>query len=166
MTPEESLAELGLALPTPNTPVGSYSMTSQAGSLLFVSGHGAFDGGRPVHRGRLGSDLSTTQGAAAAAEVMLNLLASVKAHLGELSRVTRCVKVLVFVNSAPEFAEQHIVANGATDLLARLFEGEVDPPARSAIGVAALPLGFAVEIEAIFELDSHPPVMGPRRASR
>lgn len=153
MTPEQALAELGLVLPTPNPPVGSYSMASQVGPMLFVSGHGAFDDGRPIHTGRLGSDLSTAQGAAVAEVVMLNLVATVKAELGQLTRVARCVKVVVFVSSTPDFTEQHLVANGATDLLARVFGADVGRPARSAVGVAALPLGFAVEIEAIFEVD-------------
>jgi enamine deaminase RidA (YjgF/YER057c/UK114 family) len=154
MTPEAALAELGLVLPAPNAPVGSYAMATRSGSILFVSGHGALDDGRPVHTGRLGADLSTTQGAAAAEAVTLNLLATVKAELGHLSQVARCLKVVVFVNSTPEFAEQHLVANGATDLLGRVFGSKVGRSGRSAIGVAALPLGFAVEVEAIFEV--HP----------
>ena len=82
---------------------------------------------------------------------MLNLLATVKAEVGDLSRVTRFVKVVVFVNSAPHYTEQHIVADGATDLLVRTFGDRIGRPARSAVGVAVLPLGFAVEIEAIVE---------------
>jgi len=82
---------------------------------------------------------------------MLNLLATVKTELGDLSRVARFVKVVVFVSSAPHFTEQHVVANGATDLLVRIFGGRIGRPARSAVGVARLPLGFAVEIEAIVE---------------
>ena len=151
MTPEEALDRLGLALPTHNTPVGSYAMATRAGTLLFVSGHGAFHEGRPRHLGRLGSELDTADGAAAAQEVMLNLLATVKAEVGQLSRA-RCLKVVVFVSSAPGFSEQHLVANGATDLLVRLYGEDAGRTARSAVGVAALPLGFAVEIEAVFEV--------------
>ena len=154
MTPETSLHGLGLVLPSVNTPVGSYVMCRRTGTLLFVSGHGAFEDGQPVHTGRLGAGLTTAQGAAAAEAVMLNLLATVKGEVGELSRVTSCVKVLVFVNSTPDFEEQHVVADGATGLLSSVFGEEVGRPARSAIGVASLPLGFAVEIEAVFEVDT------------
>ena len=140
-----------LALPAPNVPVGSYVMAVRSGDLLFLSGHGAFEDGRPVYTGRLGETMTSEQGARAAEAVMLNLLATIRAELGDLSRVARVVKVVVFVNSAPDFTEQHLVANGATDLLARVF-GDAGRPARSAVGVAALPLGFAVEIEAIVEI--------------
>ena len=152
MTPEDALARLGLELPTPNTPVGSYVMATQTGPLLFVSGHGAFRDGSPVHLGRLGADLSTREGAAVAEVVMLGLLATVKARLGELSRVARFVKVVVFVSSTAEFAEQHVVADGATNLLVEVFGEDAGRPARSAVGVAGLPLGFAVEIEAVLEV--------------
>jgi enamine deaminase RidA (YjgF/YER057c/UK114 family) len=140
-----------LVLPAPTAPVGSYVMAVRTGDLLFVSGHGAFEGGRPVHTGRLGETMTTEQGARAAEAVMFNVLATIRSELGDLSRVARLVKVVVFVNSTPEFTEQHLVANGATDLLARIFGSEART-ARSAIGVAALPLGFAVEIEAVVEL--------------
>ena len=138
-------------LPAANVPVGSYTMAVRTGDLLFLSGHGAFEDGRPVHTGRLGETMTTEQGARAAEAVMLNLLATAQADLGDLSRVARMVKVVVFVNSTPDFTEQHLVANGATDLLARVF-GPAGRPARSAIGVSALPLGFAVEIEAVMEI--------------
>jgi enamine deaminase RidA (YjgF/YER057c/UK114 family) len=142
---------LDLTLPAVNVPVGSYVMAVRTGDLLFLSGHGAFEDGRPVHTGRLGETMTTEQGARAAEAVMLNLLATVRAELGDLSRVARVVKVVVFVNSTPHFTEQHLVANGATDLLARVF-GPPGRPARSAIGVASLPLGFAVEVEAVVEI--------------
>jgi enamine deaminase RidA (YjgF/YER057c/UK114 family) len=142
---------LDLTLPAVNVPVGSYVMAVRTGDLLFLSGHGAFEDGRPVHTGRLGETMTTEQGARAAEAVMLNLLATVRAELGDLSRVARVVKVVVFVNSTPHFTEQHLVANGATDLLARVF-GPAGRPARSAIGVASLPLGFAVEVEAVVEI--------------
>jgi enamine deaminase RidA (YjgF/YER057c/UK114 family) len=140
-----------LTLPAPNVPVGGYVMAVRTGDLLFLSGHGAFEDGHPVHTGRLGDTMTAEQGARAAEAVMLNLLATVRAELGDLSRVARVVKVVVFVSSTPEFTEQHLVANGATDLLARVF-GPAAGPARSAIGVASLPLGFAVEIEAVLEI--------------
>ena len=139
---------IDLDLPAPHAPVGSYTMAVQAGDLLHLSGHGAFEDGVPVHTGRLGESMSTEQGAHAAEAVMRNLLATVQAELGDLDRVTRFVKVVVFVSSTPDFTDQHLVANGATDLLERVF-GPDARPARSAIGVASLPLGFAVEIEAV-----------------
>lgn len=151
MTPEERLERAGFPLPQVNVPVANYLMAVRTGSLLFLSGHGAFEGGRPVHTGRLGEDLSTEEGRLAAEAVMLNLLATVRAELGTLSAVVRVVKVVVFVSSTPAFTEQHVVANGATDLLVRAFGEEVGRPSRSAVGVAALPLGFAVEIEAVLE---------------
>jgi enamine deaminase RidA (YjgF/YER057c/UK114 family) len=151
MTPEATLEKAGVVLPTRHPAVGTYVMVARTGSLLFVSGHGAFDGGRPIHTGRLGEELSTVEGTVAAEAVMLNLLATVKAEVGDLSRVARFVKVVVFVNSASHYTEQHVVADGATDLLVRTFGDRIGRPARSAVGVAGLPLGFAVEIEAIVE---------------
>jgi enamine deaminase RidA (YjgF/YER057c/UK114 family) len=143
---------LDLSLPDPHSPVGSYVMAVRTGSLLFVSGHGAFSDGAPIHTGRLGESLTTEQGKHAAETVMRNLLATVRDELGDLGHVARVVKVVVFVSSTPEFAEQHLVANGATDLLVEVLGDAVGRPARSAIGVAALPLGFAVEIEAVVEV--------------
>jgi enamine deaminase RidA (YjgF/YER057c/UK114 family) len=139
-------------LPPPARAVGTYEMAVRTGSLLFVSGHGAFDDGQPLHTGRLGESLTTEQGAQAAEAVMLGLLATVQHELGDLDRVARVVKVVVFVSSTPSYAEQHLVANGATDLLVRVLGERRGRPARSAIGVAALPLGFAVEIEAVVEI--------------
>lgn len=143
---------IDLTLPPPARAVGTYAMVARTGGLLFVSGHGAFEDGTPIHTGRLGESLTTEQGARAAEAVMLGLLATVQDELGDLERVERVVKVVVFVSSTPAFTEQHVVANGATDLLVRVFGAHRGRPARSAIGVAALPLGFAVEIEAIVQI--------------
>lgn len=145
--------DIDLTLPPPARAVGTYAMTVRTGGLLFVSGHGAFEDGRPIHTGRLGESLTTDQGARAAEAVTLGLLATMQDELGDLQRVGRVVKVVVFVSSTPAFTEQHIVANGATDLLVRVFGENRGRPARSAIGVAGLPLGFAVEIEAIVEIE-------------
>ncbi len=151
MSPEERLEGAGLRLPEVNEPVANYVMALRDGRSLIVSGHGAFDQGRAIHTGRLGESLSTEEGRQAAEAVMLNLLATVRAQLGSLSEVTRVLKVVVFVSSTPDFAEQHLVANGATDLLVQVLGDEAGRPARSAVGVASLPLGFAVEIEALFQ---------------
>jgi len=144
---------IDLTLPPPARAVGTYAMAVRTGGLLFVSGHGAFEDGRPVHTGRLGESLTTEQGARAAEAVMLGLLATAQDELGDLERVERVVKVVVFVSSTPAFIEQHVVANGATDLLVRVFGEHRGRPARSAIGVTALPLGFAVEIDAIVQIE-------------
>lgn len=151
MTPEDRLEEAGLQLPIAGRPVGSFRMARRVGQVLWVSGHGAFENGVPLHVGKLGETMTRSQGALAARDVMLHLLATVKAEVAELSR-TAPAKVVVLVNSTPEFDEQHLVANGATDLLIEVFGDEEGRPARTAIGVAALPLGFAVEIEALFEM--------------
>ena len=151
MTPEDALSAAGHELPAPHPVVGSFALTSRVGDLLHVSGHGSFDHGRPVHTGTLEEEADVAAGQAAARAVMLSLLSTIRAEVGSLSAVRRFVKVLVFVNSAPRFAGQHLVANGATDLLTIAFP-EAPRPARSAIGVAALPFGFSVEIEAVVEL--------------
>jgi enamine deaminase RidA (YjgF/YER057c/UK114 family) len=151
MTPEEALERAGLTLPTPHPAVANYVMTVQTGSLLFVSGHGPFVDGPLAHTGKLGDGVTVESGQKAAETVMLNLLATLKADLKELSRVSRFVKLLVFVNATPDFAEHHLVANGATDLLVKAF-GHMGRPARSAVGVGSLPFDFSVEIEAVVEV--------------
>jgi enamine deaminase RidA (YjgF/YER057c/UK114 family) len=151
MPPEQALADAGLALPALHPAVANYAMAVRTGSLLFLSGHGSFVDGQPAYLGKLGADLSTDDGYQAAKVVLLNLLATVRAEVGELSRVARWIKLVVLVNATPDFTEQHLVANGATDLLAATF-GDIGRPARTAMGVAALPLGFAVEIEGVVEV--------------
>jgi enamine deaminase RidA (YjgF/YER057c/UK114 family) len=141
-----------LVLPKANTPVGGYVMAVRSGDLLFLSGHGPFEDGEARHLGRLGDSMTTAEGARAAEVVILNLLATLDQELGDLDRIVRFVKLVVFVSSTPEYAEQHLVANGATDLLARVFGDRIGTPARSAVGVASLPLGFSVEIEAVVEI--------------
>jgi enamine deaminase RidA (YjgF/YER057c/UK114 family) len=152
-TPEERLAELGLTIPEPAPPVGTYVGAVQVGSLLFVSGHGPVEDGKYIFRGKLGRDMDVAEGQRAAELVILNFLGSVKAHLGDLDRVRRIVKLLCFVNSAPDFGEQPAVANGASDLLLRIFGQERGPHGRSAVGMGALPFGIAVEIEGVLEVD-------------
>ena len=141
-----------LVLPEANTPVGGYVMAVRSGDLLFVSGHGPFEDGEPRYLGRLGDTMTTEQGARAAEVAILNLLATLREELGDLARIVRFVKLLVFVSSTREYAEHHLVANGATDLLNRALGDRVGTPARSAVGVASLPLGFSVEIEAVVEV--------------
>jgi enamine deaminase RidA (YjgF/YER057c/UK114 family) len=152
MTPEARLAELGIELPAPNPAVGNYVGAVRVGDVVFVSGHGPYDGTEYVYRGKLGRDLDVATGQEAARLTIVNLLASLKAEIGELDRVQRVVKLLVLVNSDPEFGEQPLVANGASDLLVDVFGPERGRHARSAIGMGALPFGISVEIEGIFAI--------------
>jgi enamine deaminase RidA (YjgF/YER057c/UK114 family) len=153
MTPEERLAELGHELPAPNPAVGSYVGAVTVGKIVFVSGHGPYQAGGFVFKGKLGREVDVPTGQAAAQLTILNLLASLKEEIGELDRVKRVVKLLVLVNSDPEFGEQPKVANGASDLLIEIFGPERGRHARSAIGMGALPFAIPVEIEGIFELE-------------
>ena len=141
------LAELGLVLPQAAAPVAAYVPVVIAGGLAHVSGQLPFVGGQLV-TGRLGEDVSLEQGTAAAQACALMLLAQLKAALGSLSRIERIVKLGAFVNSAADFTDQPKVANGASELMVALL-GEAGRHARSAVGVPALPLGAAVEVDAI-----------------
>lgn len=144
---EKKLAELGLTLPEPAAPVAAYVPVVIASGLAHVSGQLPFIGSDFV-RGRLGEDLSTEQGADAARACGLMILAQLKAALGSLSRVERVVKLGAFVASTADFTDQPKVANGASELMAAVF-GEAGRHARSAVGVPVLPLGAAVEVDAI-----------------
>jgi enamine deaminase RidA (YjgF/YER057c/UK114 family) len=151
-SPEARLAELGIELAAPPPAVANYIGAVRVGELLFVSGHGPYENGDYPYRGKLGSEVDVETGKKAARLTMLNLLASVKAELGTLDRVERVVKLLCMVNSAPDFADQPQVANGASDLLVEIFGEERGKHARSAVGMGALPMGISVEIEAIFQI--------------
>jgi enamine deaminase RidA (YjgF/YER057c/UK114 family) len=152
-TPEERLQQLGIELPQPVTPLAAYVPCVRTGDLVYVSGQVPLARGSPTHTGRLGAGLGVEDGAAAARQCAVNLLAQLKAELGELSRVRRVVKVTGFVASDPTFTDQPKVVNGASELLAEAF-GEAGRHARAAVGVAALPLGVPVEVEAIVEVSS------------
>jgi enamine deaminase RidA (YjgF/YER057c/UK114 family) len=151
VTPEQKIEELGYTLPAPATPAGSYIPTTRTGDLVYTSGQVPMLEGKLHQTGKLGVDLGVDEGKAQARVCVLNALAALKAELGELSRVRRIVKVVVFVASAPDFVQQPQVANGASDLLAEVF-GEAGKHARSAVGVAALPLDAPVEVELIAEV--------------
>jgi len=144
---ERRLAALGLELPAPAAPVAAYVPVVIAGGLAHVSGQLPFIDGRLV-TGRLGEDLSVEDGAAAARACGLMILAQLKAALGSLERVERVVKLGAFVNSTGAFVDQPKVANGASELMAAVF-GDAGKHARSAVGVPVLPLGAAVEVDAI-----------------
>ncbi len=150
MSVYEKLQNLNVVLPRVDPPVAAFVPFVRAGNLVFVSGHIAKKAGKPW-TGKLGADLTTTEGKQAAQTTAIDLLATLQAAVGDLNKVRRIVKLLVLVNSTPTFTEQHLVANGASELLFEIF-GERGPHARSAFGVAQIPLGSCVEIELIAEL--------------
>jgi enamine deaminase RidA (YjgF/YER057c/UK114 family) len=152
MSIQRRLAELGIELPPAAAPVAAYVPVVVAGELAHVSGQLPFVGGSLV-TGRLGEDVSLEQGTAAARACGLMILAQLQSALGSLDRVERIVKLGAFVNSAAGFTDQPKVANGASELMAEVF-GEAGRHARSAVGVPVLPLGAAVEIDAIVAIRS------------
>ncbi len=153
VAPEQRIEQLGLTLPEPRKAAGNYIGCVRTGNLIFTAGQGTDE-----YRGKLGDDVTIDVGYLAARQCMLNLLAVVKQELGSLSKVTRIVKILGFVNSDPAFTDQPKVLNGASDLLVEIF-GERGKHGRSAVGMAQLPHNNAVEIEMILEVedqeDSH-----------
>jgi enamine deaminase RidA (YjgF/YER057c/UK114 family) len=152
MHPEERLRELGLEVAPLVPAAGNYVGAVQIDNTLFVAGHGPFRNGKPAFVGKLGRDLSIEEGKQAAELVALNMLGTIKDVLGDLDRVARVVKLLVMVNSMPDFGEQPTVANGASDLFCSVFGDERGKHARSAVGFVNLPFGIAVEIEGVFEV--------------
>lgn len=151
MTPEETLAKLGYALPTPTKPVAAYVPTVRTGNLVFVAGQIPFVDGKLAKTGRVGAEVTLEEGQAFARQCVLNGLAALKAELGELSRVKRIVRVGAFVASAESFVDQPKVANGASELLLQVF-GDAGRHARAAVGVNVLPLGAPVEVELLVEV--------------
>lgn len=146
------LAEKGIVLPEAVTPVAAYVPWVITGSLLFISGQVPFKDGSLSHTGHLGGNVSVDEGYDCARVCALNILAQVNEALnGDLDRVSRVVKLTGFVASTPDFGDQPKVINGASDLMAEAF-GDNGRHARAAVGVAALPMNCAVEVEAIFEL--------------
>jgi len=151
---EKKLAEMGLKLPEKPPAAGTYVGAVRSGNLVFVSGHGPVDieGGKVSYRrGKVGGDLTIEQGQDAARLVALHMLRSIKEVIGDLDRVTKFVKVLGFVNTAPGFTDQPKVINGASDLFVALY-GDAGRHARSAIGMYELPFGIPVEIEGVVEV--------------
>ncbi|BDW80729.1 hypothetical protein MACH24_01670 [Erythrobacter sp. Dej080120_24] len=147
MSIDQRLQELGITLPAAAAPVASYVPVVVQGDLAYVSGQISFVEGELV-KGRLGDDVSLEEGMAAARGCGLMILAQLKAALGSLDRVERVVKLGGFVNSTPDFTDQPKVINGASDLMLEVF-GEAGKHARAAVGVPALPLGVAVEVDAV-----------------
>ena len=148
MSIDQRLAELGITLPQPAAPVAAYVPAVEQSGLLHISGQISFGEDGNLIVGRLGDDMNLERGTAAARRCGIMLLAQMKAALGSLDRVEKVVKLGVFVNSTPAFTDQPKVANGASELMQEVF-GEAGRHARSAVGVAVLPLGVAVEVDAI-----------------
>ena len=144
------LKELGIELPVAGAPAAAYVMSAQSGNTVYLSGHIAKKDGK-VWAGKLGDTLTTEDGRAAAHSIAIDLFATLHAHVGDLNRVTRIVNVMSLVNSTHAFTEQHLVTNGASELIADVF-GERGKHARSAFGVAQIPMGACVEIEMIAEV--------------
>jgi enamine deaminase RidA (YjgF/YER057c/UK114 family) len=149
---EAKLKELGIELPPAVTPVANYVPAVRTGNLVFLSGHGPFDENGTLITGKVGSDLTVEQGYQAARRVAIGLLGSLKATIGDLGKVKQVVKLLGMVNCGPEFTDQPKVINGVSDLLVEVF-GQRGKHARSAVGMNALPLNIAVEIEMIVEME-------------
>jgi enamine deaminase RidA (YjgF/YER057c/UK114 family) len=149
---EQKLAAEGIVLPEPTVPVANYVGFVRTGNLLFVSGQVCFDAaGKLIAKGKLGAGVSVEQGNAAARGCAINLLAQVKAALGDLDKVVRVVRIGGFVNSAPDFVDGPKVLNGASDLMIMAF-GDKGRHARTTVGVASLPADASVEVEGLFEV--------------
>lgn len=155
MTPDERLADLGITLPAAPMPVAAYVPWTRSGNLVYTAGQLPLEGGELVAVGVMGTDVDLALGQRCARACAVNLLAQLRAASGELTRVVRVVKVTVFVASAPGFTDQHLVANACSELLAEVL-GDAGRHARSAVGVACLPLGAPVEADAVAELHGPP----------
>jgi len=150
MSVYDKLKTLGISLPTLAPPAAAFLPFVRTGNWIFVSGHIAKKDGQP-RAGKLGADFTTAQGKEAAREVAIELLGTLHAATGDLNQIARIIKLMVLVNSVPAFTEQHLVANGASELFGEIF-GDPGKHARSAFGVAQIPLGSCVEIELIAEV--------------
>ena len=150
-TPEERITELGLTLPSDAAPLAAYVPAVRTGNLVFTAGQLPRRDGELVATGKVGAEVTPEDAAEAAAACALNALAAIKGEIGDLSAIRRVVKVVVFVASAPDFTGQPAVANGASELLGKVF-GDAGTHARSAVGVAVLPLDVPVEVELVVEV--------------
>jgi len=150
-TPEERLAELGLAIPEVAKPVAAYVPALRSGNYVFTSGQLPMRSGEMIATGKVGAGVTEEEAYACAQQCALNAIAAINAEVGDLSLIKRVVKVVVFVASSPDFTAQPKVANGASELFGNVF-GEAGVHARSAVGVAALPLDAPVEVEVMVEV--------------
>ena len=146
----DRLKSLGIELPPVGAPAAAYVMAATSGNTIYLSGHIAKRDGKPWV-GKLGMDMDTETGKSAARSIAIDLMATLQNHLGSLDKVKRIVKVMGLVNSTDTFTEQHLVVNGCSELLLEVF-GDAGKHARSAFGVAQIPLGACVEIELIAEI--------------
>ncbi len=149
---EERLRELGIELPEPPPPAGNYVGAVTVGNLVFLSGHGPRTASGEYSSGKVGGELTLEQGHEEARQVGLNMLATLRAEIGDLDRVRRVVKVLGMVNAVPDFRNHPNVINGFSDLMVDVF-GETGRGARSAVGMGSLPFQIPVEVEMIVEID-------------
>lgn len=150
---ENRIKELGYELPPiPAAPRGNYMLYNRVGNIIYLSGHLPQKLNGELIKGRLGENVGIEEGAVAARTAALQILASVKAEIGDLDKVKKIVRVTGFVNSTNDFTSQPLVINGASDFFGEVFGVDIARHARSAIGVNTLPLGVAVEVEAIFEV--------------
>ena len=151
MSVYDKLTQLGIELPPVSVPAAAYVPFAKTGNLVFLSGHVAKKDGKPWV-GKLGENITTEEGKLAARAVAVDLLGTLHGATGDLNKITRIVKVMSLVNSTLAFTEQHLVTNGASELLAEVFGAEKGAHARSAFGVAQIPMGCCVEIELIAEV--------------
>ena len=151
MSVYDKLSSLGITLPPVSVPAAAYVPFVQTGNLVFLSGHIARKDGKPWV-GQLGATMTTDEGKQAARGIAIDLLGTLHAAIGDLNKVKRIVKLMSLVNSVGTFTEQHLVTNGASELLAEVFGAEKGAHARSAFGVAQIPMGCCVEIELIAEV--------------
>ena len=150
---EENLKNNKLELPKAADPVGSYVATKEVGKLLYISGQISMDANGNLIKGKLGKDLTTDEGYEAAARCALSIISQAKKHLSnDLSKIKNCIKLTGFVNSTDDFTDQPKVINGASDTIAKVFDDN-GMHARAAVSTNSLPLGVAVEVDAIFELN-------------
>jgi len=153
-TPDQRFATLGLTLPPAPKPLGVYKPFLQVGNLIYVSGHGTVKEDGTLIIGRVGSDLTMEEGKAAAQQVGLAILATLKKNLGNFNRIRRVIKVLGMVNCVPEFERHPFIINGCSELFAKVWGEDHGVGVRSAVGMGSLPDNIPVEIEALFELES------------
>ncbi|MCZ2204166.1 RidA family protein [Bartonella sp. A05] len=148
---EKRLKKLGITIPDASQPIANYMTTSIHGNQLFISGQLPLSNGKPVAIGKVGATVSTEQAKKSAEMCALNILAQTKAAIGDLNKIKRVIKITTFVAVDPNFTDIPLIANGASDLFINIL-GEIGKHARSAIGVAALPMNVPVEVEAIIEI--------------
>ena len=153
MNIDDKINQLNIILPKATPPVGSYVATKEVGKLLYISGQISIDSDGNLIKGKLGKDLNTEQGYEAAKRCALSIVSQAKKHLSDdLSKIRSCIKLTGYVNSTDSFTEQPKVINGASDTIVKIF-GEKGMHTRAAVSANSLPLGVAVEVDAIFELN-------------